>query len=171
MKKILSLLLFAGMVYQGTAQQKSEVKLNILNTIAIASVELGYEYFMDDNQSLGAEFHINDRFSYASEADHKEFKTNSFLVNYNYYFNPESEASFYVYPFLKYRFGDHKDEVKGDTDMNSFIVGLGTGYKWSWNNKMAIGPYVSIARNFSSEVNDRFSAIEFNAGISVGYRF
>ena len=62
-------------------------------------------------------------------------------------------------------------EVTHTTDMNSFIVGLGTGYKWAWNNKFAIAPYANIARNFSSAVNDRFSAIEFNAGVSIGYRF
>ncbi len=171
-KTILGLLVFAG-AFSAHAQYKSEVKFNIANVIAIASVEVGYEYFLDDNQSIGAEIHINDRFSYVEETNEKKFNTNSFLVNYNYYFNPEDKGSFYAYPFVKYRFGDHEDarvnEV--DTDMNSFIMGLGVGYKWAWNDKFAIAPYVSIARNFSEEVNDRFMAIEPNAGVSVGYRF
>lgn len=173
MKKIVSgLLIFAG-VFTANAQYKSEVKFNIANVIAIASIEVGYEYFLDDNQSVGAELHINDRFSYIEETDLKEFKTNSFLINYNYYFNPEDKGSFYAYPFLKYRFGEHTDDRAGkvDTDMDSFIMGLGVGYKWAWNDKFAIAPYVSIARNFSDEVNDRFMSIEPNAGVSVGYRF
>lgn len=173
MKKIvLGLLVFAG-VFTANAQYKSEVKFNIANVIAIASVEIGYEYFIDDNQSIGAEIHINDRFSYVEETDMKKFNTNSFLVNYNYYFSPEEKGSFYAYPFLKYRFGDHEDKRadRVDTDMNSFIMGLGIGYKWAWNDKFTIAPYASIARNFSDKVNDRFMAIEPNAGISVGYRF
>lgn len=173
MKKIaIGLLVFAG-AFTANAQYKSEVKFNIANVIAIASIEVGYEYFLDDNQSIGAELHINDRFSYVEETDSKKFETNSFLVNYNYYFSPENKGSFYAFPFMKYRFGEHKDDRAGkvDTDMNSFIMGLGVGYKWAWNDKFAIAPYVSIARNFSDEVNDRFMAIEPNAGVSVGYRF
>lgn len=173
MKKIGLGLLVLGGIFSANAQYKSEVKFNIANVIAIASVEIGYEYFIDDNQSIGAEIHINDRFSYVEETDMKKFNTNSFLVNYNYYFSPEEKGSFYAYPFLKYRFGDHEDKRidKPDTDMNSFIMGLGIGYKWAWNDKFTIAPYASIARNFSDEVNERFMAIEANAGISVGYRF
>lgn len=171
-KTILGLLALVG-VFTAKAQYKSEVKFNIANVIAIASIEAGYEYFMDDNQSIGLEVHINDRFSYVAETSSKKFDTNSILLNYNYYFSPEEKGSFFVYPFIKYRFGEHEDtrEGKTNTDMDSFIMGLGVGYKWAWNDKFAIGPYVSIARNFSEKVNDRFMAIEPNAGVSVGYRF
>lgn len=173
MKKLLFALLAVSGLYTAQAQYKNEAKINIANVIAIASVELGYEYFLDDNQSIGAEFHINDRFSYILEYEDRKFKTNSFMVNYNYYFSPEGKGSFYAYPFMKYRFGKHEDKREGhsDTVMDSFIIGLGAGYKWAWNDKFAIAPYVSVARNFSSKVNDRFWAIEPNAGISVGYRF
>src|SRR5690606_19105124 len=110
-------------------------------------------------------------FSYADENGRKEFDTNSVLVGYNYYFSPENGGTFYAYPFVKYRFGEHKDEVKGNTEMDSCIIGLGVGYKWAWNDKFDIGTYTIIARNFNEDVSDRFSAIEGNAGISVGYRF
>lgn len=164
------------------AQTKNEVKVNILNTIVLASVELGYEHFIDKDQSIGVEFLINDRFSYTTEKKNgaKEFKTNSILASYNFYFSSDgqSNSGYYVSPFLKYRFGDFNEketvndvEITKTTDMNSFIVGLGTGYKWAWNDKFAIAPYVNIARNFSEEVNDRFSAVEVNAGVSIGYRF
>lgn len=171
MKKIITPLLLFGSIFFASAQYKSEVKFNVLNTIAIASFEAGYEFFLDDNQSIGAEVHINDRFSYADENDRKEFDTNSVLINYNYYFNPENTGTIFAFPFVKYRFGEHKDEVKGNTNMDSFILGLGIGYKWAWNDKFAIGPYASVARNFNEDVSERFSAIEANAGISVGFRF
>lgn len=173
MKKVFLGLLFFSALFSTNAQYKSEVKFNIANVISIASIEVGYEYFLDDNQSIGAELHINDRFSYVEETDDKKFETNSFVINYNYYFSPENKGSFYAYPFLKYRFGEHKDDRAGkpNTDMDSFIMGLGAGYKWAWNDKFAIAPYVSIARNFSEDVNDRFMAIEINGGVSVGYRF
>ena len=162
------------------AQSKNEVKLNILNTIALASVEVGYEHFIDSNQSIGAEILINDQFSYFLEKSGEKFNTNSVLASYNFYFGNKGEnaSGYYMYPFIKYRFGNFEEkktiggvEVKVKTDMDSFILGLGSGYKWVWNDKFAIGPYASIARNFSEDVNDKFIAIEINAGFSIGYRF
>ena len=57
--------------------------------------------------------------------------------------------------------GDFEEVIDGDlvtTNMNSFIFGAGAGYKWEYSN-FAFGPYASVARGFSSEVTDRFSAI------------
>ncbi|MGX7667369.1 autotransporter outer membrane beta-barrel domain-containing protein [Flavobacterium pedocola] len=162
------------------AQSKNEVKLNILNTIALASVEVGYERFLDSNQSIGVEILINDQFAYLLEKSGERFNTNSVLASYNFYFanNGGKASGYYMYPFIKYRFGDFEEkktvegaEITVKTDMDSFILGLGSGYKWVWNDKFAIGPYASIARNFSEDVNDKFIAIEINAGFSIGYRF
>ena len=155
------------------------LKLNIANTIAIASVEIGYERFLDKNQSLEAIILFNDRINYHSESGSREFNTNSFKLGYNYYFGEDMPGSgLYVNPFIKIRTGDFKQEVTiknatviEETDMDSFIVGIGGGYKWNFNNKFVIGPFINIGRNFSEEVKDRFSAIEFNTGLSVGYRF
>ncbi len=188
MKKIalLSLLFFLGYTMQAQENDfpQNEVKLNIANTIAIASVEVGYERFIGFNQSIGAEILFNDRINYHSESGSRKFNTNSFKLGYNYYFGEETPGSgIYANPFLKYRFGDFEQdkqiptgpettEIKTvETDMNTFMVGIGAGYKWNFNNKFVIGPYANIARNFSEEVKDRFSAIEFNAGLTVGYRF
>lgn len=156
----------------GVHAQSNEVKINILNTITRASVEVGYEYFTSTSSSVEFQALINDRFSYYTENEDKEFKTNSVLLAYNFYFSYGEGA--YVSPFVKYRFGDY-EEVKNNllktTSMDSFILGLGLGYKWVWNNQFAFGPYANIGRNFSEEVNERFAAVELNAGISIGYRF
>ena len=74
---------------------------------------------------------------------------------------------------VKFRTGNYqKSDLDPKIDMNSFILGIGGGYKWNFSDKFVFGPYVTIGRNFSSEVNDEFNtAIEFNAGFGVGYRF
>lgn len=162
----------------------NEAKLNIANTIAIASVEIGFERFIGFNQSVEVEYLFNDRINYHSEKGSRKFNTSSIKLGYNYYFGKENAGSgIYANPFIKYRFGDFEQDrkiisgpglpisPKIQTDMNSFIVGLGAGYKWNFGDKFVLGPYVSIARNFSEEVKERFSAIEFHAGFSVGYRF
>ncbi|WP_339923242.1 DUF3575 domain-containing protein [uncultured Cyclobacterium sp.] len=156
---------------------ENEVKLNIFNTIFIGSLELGYEHFLDRNQSIGFGMTFMDRFAYVSDSgDGQDFKSTSATLAYNYYFVTESNPSgFYVFPFLKYRSGTFTEVLEDDqiieTSLNSFIIGFGGGYKWVHNDKFALGPYVSIARGFNNEVSDRFDPVEFNAGFTVGFRF
>ncbi|MCH7412867.1 DUF3575 domain-containing protein [Belliella sp. R4-6] len=151
-----------------------EIKLNFLNTILLGSVEIGYEHFIEKDQSIGVEIHFNDRFAYVGTNDNKDFSATSILASYNFYFVGDENGKLYISPFAKYRFGDFteiENNVTNIVDMNSFLIGLGAGYKWVFNDKFAFGPYASIARGFSKEVNDRFAAVEFKAGFSVGYRF
>lgn len=164
-------------VQSSTAMEipRNEVNYNILNTLLVASVELGYEYFIGYDQSVGAKVSINDRPSYRNESHSKKFKTNSVSIDYTYYFGKENPGSeFYVQPFVKYRFGDfeeYRGEQRVKTDMNDFMVGFGAGYIWNFSNSFVIGPFVNVARGFSSDVKDRFSTMEFNAGVNLGYRF
>jgi len=184
MKKLIASVFLIGGIFGAKAQAVNEVKINILNTILIASAELGYEHFIDHNQSIGVDLNINDRFSYShlgQSSRHGKFNTNSIALNYRYYFGDENDSNgsgFNMMPFLKYRFGNFKEDktfedidVTVKTNMNSFIVGFGGGYKWIMGDSFAIEPFANIARNFSGEVNDRFATIEFNAGVNIGYRF
>lgn len=186
MKKIaiLSGILFSSL--QSNAQALNEVEWNVFNTIVQQSVEIGYEHFIDRDQSIGVDLNINDRFSYYGEnkkaEKYKKFNTNSIAVNYSFYFGGkenEHASGLYVQPFLKYRFGDYDEAVKNDfggydiktVDMNSLILGAGVGYKLVKNDAFTVTPFINIARNFNEDVADEFMAVELNAGINVGYRF
>ncbi len=177
MKKFIVTILFSTFLISASAQGaydlKHEVKWNITNTIVFGSVEVGYEYFIDGNQSVGAEIFINDVYNFSIGRNIKDFNTNSFALNYNYYIAPEDNgAGMLITPFLKYRFGDYQEDAEPVVNMNSFILGIGAGYKWNLNDKFIFGPFANVARNFSNEVNDEFNiAVEFNAGFSIGYRF
>ena len=152
---------------------KNEVKLNILNVIVRPSIELGYEYYLDDNQSVDAELMLLDRFSYWSKNGGK-FSATSFKAGYNYYFDSSDAVGFYINPFLKTRFGkftEEKDGVDVETKLNAFIIGVGVGYTWVFNSKFVVAPYANIGRNFSKPVNERFWAVEPNAGVRLGFRF
>ena len=152
---------------------KNEVKLNILNVIVRPSIELGYEYYLDDNQSVDAELMLLDRFSYWSKNGGK-FSATSFKVGYNYYFDSSDAVGFYINPFLKTRFGKFTEEENGvdvETKLNAFIIGVGVGYTWVFNSKFVVAPYANLGRNFSKPVNERFWAVEPNAGVRLGFRF
>ncbi|WP_291784572.1 DUF3575 domain-containing protein [Cecembia sp.] len=179
MKKLLfvlpSLLLISQLTLaQSLEDPKGEVRLNFLNTIIIGSVELGYEHFVGHDQSIGLELHLNDRFSYRSASGGRDFDATSILLSYNFYFAGDENGKLYISPYFKYRFGEFRETVDGAgvtvTDLNSGYIGLTGGYRWNYNN-FAFGPFISVGRGFSSEVADRFNAVELKAGLNVGYRF
>jgi len=187
---IMKRLLLAVCALVGTAnaqaQALNEVELNIFNTIVNQSVEIGYEHFIDQDQSVGVDLLINDRFSYYGQNKKankfKQFNTNAIAVNYSFYFGGkegEHASGFYAQPFLKYRFGDYEHDVeiaqsvyeRQKVDMNSFIIGVGAGYKLVKNDAFTVSPFVNIGRNFNQDVADEFMGVELNAGINIGYRF
>ncbi|MFC3417187.1 DUF3575 domain-containing protein [Algoriphagus hitonicola] len=152
----------------------NEVKLNFLNLIALGSIEAGYEKYLSEDHSLDFQVHINDRFGFNSQGSGKEYKTNSLQAGMNFYFGNGLNGRFHLFPLAKLRFGEFEEPgVEGviTTNMNSFMIGLGGGYKWELSSNFAFGPFVSVARNFSDEVSNRFTRIELNGGFSLGYRF
>jgi secreted protein len=174
MKKMILSIAIALVSFSAFAQTyKNEVKLNILNVIVRPSIELGYEYYLDDNQSVDAELMLLDKFSYWPKRSNK-FSATSFKVGYNYYFDSSDAVGFYLNPFLKTRFGKFTEEKDGadvETKLNAFIIGVGVGYTWVFNSKFVVAPYANLGRNFSKPVNERFWAVEPNAGVRLGFRF
>ena len=182
MKKMILSIAIALVSFGAFAQTyKNEVKLNILNVIVRPSIELGYEYYLDDNQSVEGELMFLDKFSYWPKGDGK-FSATSFKVGYNYYFDSSDAVGFYINPFLKTRFGKYTEEktkeennikstYEEETNMAAFIIGVGVGYTWVFNSKFVVAPYANIGRNFSGPVNERFWAVEPNAGVRLGFRF
>ncbi len=170
----LTLLVFALGAAQETSSNKvNEVKVNFLNTIVISSFEVGYERFFGNDQSVGLDLFINDRFSYAPETNGRKFNTSSVAINYNFYFSGKNNSSgYFLSPFVKYRFGEYVDTAKFKVvDMNSTIIGLGMGYKWLWNEKLTVGVSANIGRNFNKDVQNEFWGVEPNSAITLGYRF
>ncbi|WP_026950941.1 DUF3575 domain-containing protein [Algoriphagus mannitolivorans] len=152
----------------------NEVKINFLNLIMQGSFEVGYEKFLSESHSIEIQGLFNDRFGYNSESSGKKYKTNSVQAAMHFYFGNNLNGRYHVFPLLKFRVGDFEEVVNGaikTTDMTAFILGAGFGYKWEVSEHFAFGPYVSIARGFSEQVNQRFSEIELNGGFSLGYRF
>lgn len=173
MKKIIVAAMLVFFSVKTFAQDRQhQVNLNILNTIWLASVEVGYEHFIAENQSIEGELFFNDRFSVIPKGSGK-YNATSVKLGYNYYFEEDGGTGLYVNPFIKQRFGNYKYNDGTKTKLDSFILGIGAGYQWNLDNTFVIAPYANIARNFGKGVNEdkKFWAIEPNFGIKIGYRF
>jgi|SRR5690625_1273341 len=158
---------------------RHEINLNLVNTLIIGSVEVGYNYFIDYDQSIGLKALVNDRRNFRPERSGSKYSTHALQLNYSYYFGKENPGSgVYVQPMMKFRIGDFKEKYSSSsgsyaqkTNMNAFIIGIGGGYIWNISNSFVFGPYFNIGRNFSKPVKERFSAAEIYAGFDIGYRF
>ena len=173
MKKIIvSLVLGLSALVAQAQEKKHQVHWNIANTIAFASVEFGYQYFIDDHQSVGVDFLINDTYNMSFGREAKDFETNSYQLSYNYY-TGEAQDEWVISPFVKMRAGEYqKHEGAPIVNMDSFILGAGAAYIWNLNDTFVFGPTASIGRNFSEDVNDEFkSGVEFHLGARIGFRF
>ena len=159
----------------GSGGFSNEIHVNFLNLIWFGSIEAGYERYLTDDSSLEFKAFINDRFGVNNEKNGKKYKTNSVQASMNFYFGDNGKGRFFLFPLAKLRFGDFEEPAGGGgvqtTDMTAFILGAGAGYKWELSKNFAFGPFASVGRNFSDDVSDRFSGIEFNAGFNLGYRF
>ena len=176
MKKLIVAAMLLCMGTRAFAQDdfpKHEVNLNILNVIWLASVELGYEHYISFNQSLEGEIFINDQFSFLPKKSGEKYNATSFKVGYNYYFDLDGNSGPYINPFIKQRFGTFRYDDGSTTKLDSFILGIGGGYQWNYNDTFIVAPYANIARNFGKGVNNdnKFWAIEPNVGVKIGYKF
>lgn len=89
MKKIIVAAMLVFFSVKTFAQDRQhQVNLNILNAIWLASVEVGYEHFIAENQSIEGELFFNDRFSVIPKGSGK-YSATSVKVGYNYYFEED----------------------------------------------------------------------------------
>ncbi len=182
----LTLVLFSSSIAQDVISSSSgnnyvgevnnEIKVNFLTLILYGTLEVGYEKYLSNDHSLEFKGFINDRFGFNSEGNGKKYKTNSLQASMNFYFGNHEHGRFFLFPLAKIRFGDFEEPASDGsgvetTDMTAFILGAGAGFKWELSRNFAFGPYASVGRNFSDDVSDRFSSIEFNGGFNLGYRF
>lgn len=123
-KYIVVLFALANSVFLWGQERKNEVKMNILNAFVITSIELGYERFIDENQSLDFEIFFNDRFSYLPARKDGNFNATSVKIGYNYYIEPENMEGLFISPFLKHRFGYYTRNDQKQS-LSSFILGIG----------------------------------------------
>ena len=166
MKKILFLVVLA-MSFVGTAQNNKEIKLDIFDVLALKSLDISYEYIMNDESSIGISVLSNFEKTSAS------FRYSQKLVVTPYYRQhlfQRDNVNFFGELFGAINTGDLEPDELGDPDSyTDFALGLGFGGKYLSENGFVVDFHAGIGRNLfntnlSQEVVPRI-------GISVGKRF
>tara|TARA_R110002074_G_scaffold197610_6_gene364798 strand:+ start:68176 stop:68697 length:522 start_codon:yes stop_codon:yes gene_type:complete len=171
-KIILSVLLFTFSTYSFAQAYPSnlnsqEIKFNFGQFLVTTTVEASYEYYLNEDTSLGGTIYFN--------GDATDYNGNFGIgPNFRAYFGYEPRSGFFAEVFGLYYTGE--DDVVSQElgnrnyDYSTTAIGLGAGSKWNTRSqRFIIEINGGIGRNINPE--DFQNDLMFRAGLNLGFRF
>ncbi len=145
----------------------NEVKFNIGLFLANATVEGSYEYFFNEDTSIGGTLYFN--------GDATDYNGNFGIgPNLRAYFGYLPRSGFFAEAFGLYYTGE--DEVPEselgarNNDYGTTALGLGIGNKWmTQSGKFSLEVHTGLGRNINPK--DDQDTFMFRAALSIGIRF
>jgi len=178
---ILLLVTFTCFSQEEESKKKSnEVKLNVFNALIFKSLDLTYEYLINDESAVGISFFVNLNDDYSDGPTYNE----EFAITpyYRHFFSRKYAMGFFIEAFGMYNkqeldeyyyyddyYFEEPDITPGAT--NNFALGFSLGGKFVSSKGFIFEFFGGIGRNLFTS-ND-LSNTEFvpRLGISLGYRF
>lgn len=168
MKKVLfALSLFATLF--ATAQQH-EVKVDLLDILALKSLDVAYEHSLNEEASIGLSVFVN------FEEKDKDFRYNEDFQLVPYFRQNFKQIGSFdlfgeIFGSLNFGKNDVKNEagIKETKDYTDFALGLGAGLKRVSQNGYVLELNAGIGRNLFN--SDESHTIVPRLGISVGKQF
>lgn len=144
----------------------TEIKWNALST-SLGTVEVEFERTLNSRSSLGIS--LFSTFNDSGEAFSYDYGS-GVTGFYRYYLGKKYASGIFFEGFGMFhstRWPVSNQNAASEINSN-LLLGLGVGYKWVFENGIA------IQANFSPGINlfdDEFDEISGRTGISIGYRF
>lgn len=161
MKKIViaTLLLVSSLV---NAQQ--EVKVDILDALALKTLEVSYEYYTSNQSSVGVSALFNFE---KSSADFRYNEETMITPYFRHYFTDNRNWNYFGEVFVGINSGERNiaGEVKKYTDG---ALGIAIGSKYVSDGGFVVDVFGGLGRNM---FNDISRSIVPRVGINIGYRF
>ena len=161
MKKIViaTLLLVSSLV---NAQQ--EVKIDLLDALALKTLEVSYEYYTSEQSSVGVSALFNFE---KSSADFRYNEETMITPYFRHYFTNNRNWNYFGEVFAGINSGERNidNEVKKYTDG---ALGIAIGSKYVSNGGFVVDVYGGLGRNMFSDISH---SIVPRVGINIGYRF
>ena len=145
----------------------NELKFNIGLFLANSTVEGSYEYFLNEDTSIGGTLYF--------DSDAMDYNGNFGIgPNLRAYFGYMPRSGFFAEAFGLYYTGEDKipDNNLGvrNNDYSTTALGLGLGNKWvTQSEKFSVELSAGIGRNINPE--DFQDTFMFRAGLAIGFRF
>ena len=151
----------------GNDENSHEVKLNIGQFLVSTTVEFGYEYYINEDTSIGGTLYFDGKAT--------DYNGNFGIgPNLRAYFGYGPKSGLFAEIFGLYYTGEDDDDSENlgnrNYDYSTVALGLGGGYKWATRSqKFIIELNGGLGRNIKPE--DFQNDFMFKAGLSLGFRF
>lgn len=149
------------------AQQ--EIKLDIFDALALKTVSVSYEHYLNDQSSFG----VSALFNFEKQsADFRYNEKRSITPYFRHYFTTDNQWNFFGEGFFSINYGEKEVKVIGApntyTDYTDGALGVAVGLKYTTDKNFVIDVYGGVGRNlFSSDSH----VIVPRVGVNVGWRF
>ena len=160
-------------------KKTNEVKLNVFNALIFKSLDLTYEYLINDESSVGLSFMVNLNNDFNDGPDYNE--KYAITPYYSHFFSRKYAMGFFIEAFGMYNkqeiddyyyIDDYIEQYDGTIQhTNNFALGFSIGGKFVSSKGFVFEFFGGIGRNLFTS-ND-YESTEFvpRLGISLGYRF
>lgn len=165
MKRIALILAF---LTTGFLSAQEELKINITDALALKTVTVSYEHYIDNQTSLG----VSGLFNF--EDDSSDFRYNEDIAItpfVRHYFATESLWNFFGELFLAYNTGDQNTVVNGFPVSDNYsdgALGIAIGYKYVSPGGFTVDIHGGAGRNLFSKESPR---VVPRVGVNIGYQF
>ncbi|CAM1350372.1 DUF3575 domain-containing protein [Tenacibaculum insulae] len=167
MKKIFLIAMFAVGSF---AQAQQEVKIDILDALALKTVEVSYEYYTSESSSIGVSGLINFEKKSADFRYNEEWMITPY---FRHYFTSNSNWNYFGEVFLGINKGEREIDLIGSSakqykEYTDGALGIALGSKYVSSGGFVVDVYGGLGRNmFSSESR----SVVPRVGVNLGYRF
>ncbi|MCF6296616.1 MAG: DUF3575 domain-containing protein [Flavobacteriaceae bacterium] len=183
MKKFLTFILlfvtFISFSQETEKYEKShELKINALSLIFFKSIDVSYEYLLDEESSIGISFLVNLNDEYNDGPNYNE--TIAITPYYRHFFSKRYAWGFFVEGFGMYNAQkiedyDYDSIIGGSTYLDkrtsNFALGVTLGGKFVSEKGFIFEFFGGIGRNLFTSDSRYNSEIVPRIGTSFGYRF
>lgn len=149
-----------------TAQQ--ELKLDIVDALALKTLDVSYEFYVNENSSLG----VAALFNFEGKSSDFRYNEDRMITPFfRHYFSANGNWNFFGELFFGINSGEKEENtnnVTTYTDYTDGALGIGVGTKYVSEGGLIIDVHGGIGRNlFGSDS----PVIVPRVGASIGYRF
>lgn len=166
MKKFLIIfILFLG---SNSLFSQQELKLDLFDALAFKSVEVSYEFYINEESSVG----ISALFNFEKRsADLRYNEDNMFTPYFRYHFPSTENWGFFGELFLGINSGEKEREIEKNTVLEKYTdgaLGVAVGTKYLASKNIVIEAYAGAGRNLFD--SDSYPVVP-RVGLNIGYRF
>lgn len=166
MKKII---LIATFLVSSLSFSQQEIKLDLFDALVFKTVEVSYEYYLNEQSSVG----ISALWNFEKKGvDFRYNEDKMFSPFFRHYFTNGETWNMFGEVFLGINTGEKKIELASKSieyvQYTDGALGIGIGTKYSSTNGLVIDAHVGLGRNLFSSNSP---IIAPRAGVGVGYRF